>query len=205
VAFRLIPREERFFDDFVALADQIQKGAVLLEEMLAPDRPIWDKADEIKEVEHKCDFITHEIIQRLHRTFVTPLDREDIHSLARHLDDVMDAIDASAAIVRLYQIERVRPDARELARLVAMCAEQVVTALKALERRHGVAEPAVEINRLENEADRAHQNAVRRLFEEEQNPVAIIKWKEILDFLEAATDRCEDVANVLEGVVVKHA
>ena len=205
MAFRLIPREERFFDDFVALAEQIRKGAALLEEMIAPDRPIWDKADEIKEVEHKCDFITHEIIQRLHRTFVTPLDREDIHTLARILDDVMDAIDASAAIVRLYQIERVRPDARELARLVAMSAEQVVIAMKALERRHGVAEPAVEINRLENEADRAHQNAVRRLFEEEQNPIAIIKWKEILDFLEAATDRCEDVANVLEGVVVKHA
>ena len=205
MAFRLIPREERFFDDFVALADQIQKGAALLEEMLAPDRPIWDKADEIKEVEHKCDFITHEVIQRLHRTFVTPLDREDIHTLARTLDDVMDAIDASAAVVRLYQIDRVRPDARELAHLVAISAEQVVIAMKALERRHGVAEPAVEINRLENEADRAHQNAVRRLFEEEQNPVAIIKWKEILDFLEAATDRCEDVANVLEGVVVKHA
>ena len=205
MAFRLIPREERFFDDFVALAVQIRKGAGLLEEMLAPDRPIWDKADEIKEVEHKCDFITHEVIQRLHRTFVTPLDREDIHTLARTLDDVMDAIDASAAVVRLYQIDRVRPDARELARLVAISAEQVVIAMKALERRHGVSEPAVEINRLENEADRAHQNAVRRLFEEEQNPVAIIKWKEILDFLEAATDRCEDVANVLEGVVVKHA
>jgi predicted phosphate transport protein (TIGR00153 family) len=205
LAFRLLPREERFFDDFVALAEQIRHGAALLENMLAPDRPIWDKADEIKEVEHKCDFITHEIIQRLHRTFVTPLDREDIHTLARTLDDVMDAIDASASVVRLYQIERVRPDARELARLVAISAEQVVIAMKALERRHGVAEPAVEINRLENEADRAHQNAVRRLFEEEQNPVAIIKWKEILDFLEAATDRCEDVANVLEGVVVKHA
>ena len=205
MAFRFIPREERFFDDFVALAVQIRKGAGLLEEMLAPDRPIWDKADEIKEVEHKCDFITHEVIQRLHRTFVTPLDREDIHTLARTLDDVMDAIDASAAVVRLYQIDRVRPDARELAHLVAISAEQVVIAMKALERRHGVAEPAVEINRLENEADRAHQNAVRRLFEEEQNPVAIIKWKEILDFLEAATDRCEDVANVLEGVVVKHA
>jgi len=205
VVFRLLPHEGRFFDDFVALAEQIRKGAGLLEEMLVPDRPIWDKADEIKEVEHKCDFLTHEIIQRLHRTFVTPLDREDIHTLARTLDDVMDAIDATAAIVRLYQIERVRPEARELARLVATTTEQVVIALKALERRHGVAEPAVEINRLENEADRSHQNAVRRLFEEERDPVAIMKWKEILDFLEAATDRCEDVANVLEGVVVKHA
>jgi hypothetical protein len=205
VAFRLIPREERFFDDFVALAEQIRHGGTLLEEMLAPDHPIWDKADEIKEVEHKCDFLTHEVIQRLHRTFVTPLDREDIHALARTLDDVMDAIDASASIIRLYQIEHVRPDARELGRIIAASTEQVVKAMKALERRKGVAEPAVEINRLENEADRAHQAAVRRLFEEERDPVVIMKWKEVLDFLEEATDRCEDVANVLEGVVVKHA
>jgi predicted phosphate transport protein (TIGR00153 family) len=205
LAFRLIPREERFYDDFVALADQIRRGAGLLEEMLAPERPIWDKADEIKEVEHQCDFLTHEVIQRLHRTFVTPLDREDIFGLARSLDDVMDAIDASAAVVRLYQIERVRPDARALAHIITACADQMVTALKALERKVGVKEPAVEINRLENEADRAHHDAVRRLFEEERDPIVIMKWKEILDFLEQATDRCEDVANVLEGVVVKHA
>jgi uncharacterized protein len=205
VAFRLIPKEERFYDDFVALAEEIRHGAANLEEMLAPEMPLWDKADEIKEIEHKCDFLTHEIIQRLHRTFVTPLDREDIFALARSLDDVMDAIDATAAIVRLYQIKAVRQDARDLARIIMASAEQVVKALKALERKKGVAEPAVEINRLENEADRAHQAAVRRLFEEEQDPIQIMKWKEILDFLEDATDRCEDVANVLEGVVVKHA
>jgi uncharacterized protein Yka (UPF0111/DUF47 family) len=105
----------------------------------------------------------------------------------------------------LYQIDRVRPDARELARIIIASTEQVVKAMKALEKKKGVAEPAVEINRLENEADRAHQVAVRRLFEEERDPITIIKWKEILDFLEDATDRCEDVANVLEGVVVKHA
>ena len=205
MAFRLIPREPRFFDDFVALAEQIRRGATLLEEMLAPERPLWDKADEIKEAEHKCDFLTHEIIQRLHRTFVTPLDREDIHALARSLDDVMDAIDATGAIVRLYRIEKVRPDARELARIIKASADQMVIALRALERRSGVAEPAVEINRLENEADRIHQAAVRLLFDEERDPIAIIKWKEILDFLEDATDRCEDVANVVEGVIVKHA
>jgi uncharacterized protein len=205
VAFRLIPREERFFDDFVALAEQISKGASLLDEMLTPVKPIWDKADEIKEVEHKCDYITHEVIQRLHRTFVTPLDREDIYTLARTLDDVIDAIDASAAVVRLYQIEVVRPDARELAKLVAISAVQVAAAMKALQRSSGVSELVVEINRLENEADRVHQNALRRLFEEERDPIVVIKWKEILDFLEVATDRCEDVANVLEGVVVKHA
>ena len=205
MTFKLLPKEERFYDDFVALAEEIRRGASILEEMLAPEQPLWDKADEIKEVEHKCDFLTHEIIQRLHRTFVTPLDREDIHALARSLDDVMDAIDASATIVRLYHIAEVRADARELARIIMASAEQVVKAIKALERRKGVAEPAVEINRLENEADRAHQAALRRLFEEERDPIIIIKWKEILDFLEDATDRCEDVANVLEGVVVKHA
>ena len=95
MAFRLIPKEERFFDDFVAMAEQIRVGAGLLQEMVAPDQPIWDKADEIKEVEHKCDFLTHAVIQRLHKTFVTPLDREDIHAMARSLDDVIDAIDDS--------------------------------------------------------------------------------------------------------------
>ena len=205
MAFRLIPREERFYDDFTAMAEQIRVGAGLLDEMLAPDKPIWDKADEIKEVEHKCDFLTHEIIQRLNRTFVTPLDREDIHALARSLDDVIDAIDDSAGVIRLYQIAHVRSDARDLGRIIKASTEQVVSAMKALGKKQGISTAAVEINRLENEADRAHQIALRRLFEEEKDPIQIIKWKEILDFLEAATDRCEDVANVLEGVVVKHA
>jgi predicted phosphate transport protein (TIGR00153 family) len=205
VAFRLIPKEERFYNDFTAMAEQIKHGAQLLDSMLTPEKPIWDRADEIKEVEHKCDFITHEIIQRLNRTFVTPLDREDIHELARSLDDVMDAIDASATILKLYHIDSVRPGARELARLVLNSTDQLVGAVKALENRKGVAECAVEINRLENEADRAHQAAVQALFADERDAVVIIKWKEIFDFLEQATDRCEDVANVLEGVVVKHA
>ena len=97
MAFRLIPREEKFYGDFQALADELQRGAVLLEEMLAGDEPLWDKAEEIQEVEHKCDFLTHDIISRLNRTFVTPIDREDIHELAKSLDDVMDAIDAAAS------------------------------------------------------------------------------------------------------------
>jgi predicted phosphate transport protein (TIGR00153 family) len=205
VAFRLIPREERFFDDFVAMAEQIHRGAGLLEQMLAPEQPLWDKADEIKEVEHKCDFLTHAVIQRLHKTFVTPLDREDIHALARSLDDVIDAIDDSASVIRLYQIAHVRPDARDLGRIIKATTEQVVVAMRALGTKQGISTAAVEINRLENEGDRAHQIALRRLFEEEKDAIQIIKWKEILDFLEAATDRCEDVANVLEGVVVKHA
>ena len=203
--FRLIPKEERFYDDFVALAVEIRHGASILVDMIAPDRPIWDKAEEIKEVEHKCDFLTHALIERLHRTFVTPLDREDIHALVRSLDDVMDAIDASSSVIRLYQIDSVRPEARELARVLLLATEQIVCGMKALERRDAVAVCAVEINRLENEADRVHQAGVRRLFEGEKDPITIMKWKEVLDFLEDATDRCEDVANVLEGIVVKHA
>ena len=204
MGFRWIPKEEKFYNDFLALADELKKGARLLEEMLSPDRPNWDKADEIKEVEHKCDFLTHDIIQRLNRTFVTPIDREDIHALARSLDDVMDAIDASASLVRLYRLDRVRFGARELAKIVTACTYEVHLALAGLEKSKGVAMHSIEINRLENEADRQHQQAVSRLFDDERDPIVVMKWKETLDFLEDATDRCEDVANVLEGVMVKN-
>jgi predicted phosphate transport protein (TIGR00153 family) len=204
MAFRWIPKEEKFYNDVLSLADELVIGSRMLEEMLSADRPNWDKADEIKEVEHKCDFLTHDIIQRLNRTFVTPIDREDIHALARSLDDVMDAIDASAALIRLYRLESVRFGARELARIISACTGEVRLALAALEQNKGVGAHAVEINRLENEADRAHQQSVSRLFDEEPNPIVVIKWKETLDFLEDATDRCEDVANVIEGVMVKH-
>lgn len=204
MAFRLIPREEKFFTDFQALAEELQVGAKLLEAMLAGAEPDWGKAEEIKVVEHKCDVLTHEIIQRLNRTFVTPLDREDIHALARCLDDVMDAIDASASLVTLYQLAPIRSGARELAHIITASTEQIGLALRALEQNKGLITHAVEINRLENEADRIHRQAVGELFKDERDPISVIKWKETLDFLEAATDRCEDVANVVEGVFVKH-
>ena len=203
--FRLIPREEKFYDDFKAMADQLRVGARLLEEMLASDPPLADKAHEIKEVEHKCDFLTHEIIQRLNKTFVTPIDREDIHALARTLDDVMDAIDDAAALIPLYRIDQVRFGARELAHVIAAQTDVLRKALDALESKHGaILDHAVEINRLENEADRIHQKAVGQLFDEERDAITVMKWKEILDLLEDATDACEDVANLLENVVVKH-
>jgi uncharacterized protein len=203
--FRLIPRNEDFYAQFVTLATQLRVGSGLLEEMLAHDPAVWDKAEEIKEVEHKCDHLTHQIISRLNTTFVTPIDREDIHALAKSLDDVMDAVDACAKVIRLYKIGTVRYGARELAHVVSLSVDQVKHALEALDKKTGVAQRAVEINRLENEADRIHEEALRRLFDEERDPIMIIKWKEILDFLEEATDRCEDVANLLEGVVVKNA
>lgn len=205
MAFRLIPREEKFYDDFTAVAEQIAKGAALLEQMVATDPPRYDMAHEIKEIEHRCDSFTHGTIQRLNRTFVTPIDREDIFEMARSLDDCMDAIDHCAALIAMYEFSTIRAGARELTKLLTASSQSVVAAVKALEARKDLNPQIVEINRLENEADRVHQQAVKDLFQQERDPIAIMKWKELLDELEKATDECEDVANVLEGIVVKHS
>jgi uncharacterized protein len=202
--FRLIPREERFFEDFVAMAEELRGGARLLKQMLAVDPPDAAKADAIKDVEHICDGRTRAIIDRLNRTFVTPLDREDIHALAISLDDVMDAIDAAAAVTRLYKIKQVRPGARRLTEIICDSTDRLAEALAVLEKGDHVRELAARVDQLEREADRVHQDAIVALFDEERDPIVVIKWKEIFDFLEAATDRCEDVANLLEGVIVKH-
>ena len=202
--FRLIPREEKFYEDFISMADQVKLGATLLSEMFAGEKPLATKAQEIKEIEHKCDFLTHENIQRLIKTFVTPIDREDIHSIATSIDDVMDAVDMAAGLVPLYRIDRTRFGARELTKLIIAQIEVLRQALVALEKRSGVLDRTVEINRLENEADKIYKDALGRLFDEERDPMAVMKWKEILGLLEQATDRCEDVANLLENVVVKH-
>ena len=203
--FSLIPREERFFQDFVGLSEEIRNGARILKQMLGDDPPDLTKADAIKDIEHSCDGRTRSIIDRLNRTFVTPLDREDIHALAISLDDVMDAIDAAAAVVRLYKITLVRQHARRLAEIICDSCDRITEALSILEKQsQGVLELAARVNQLEREADRVHQDAIVALFDEERDPIAVIKWKEIFDFLEAATDRCEDVCNLLEGVVVKH-
>jgi predicted phosphate transport protein (TIGR00153 family) len=202
--FSLLPRDEQFFDLFRKVADEIRAAAVLLEDMLATDPPDESKAHNIRDAEHRCDALTHDTIQRLHRTFITPFDREDLYAMASALDDVMDAIDHAAQLFRLYRIRDIRPGARELAHTVSSSAERIHQALDALEGRRPVQPHAVEINRLENEADRAYQAAVVTLFEHETDPITIIKWKEIFESLEFITDCCEDVANVIESVVVKH-
>jgi predicted phosphate transport protein (TIGR00153 family) len=204
-AFSLVPRDKQFFKEFLSLSEEVRSGARVLRQMVATDPPDMSKVEEIKDIEHSCDRCTRSIIDRLNRTFVTPLDREDIHALAGSLDDVRDAIDAAAAVIRLYKIERVRNGARRLVDIVCDSMDGITEALAALERRDGVLEIAARVKQLEHEADRVHQDAIVELFDQERDPIAVIKWKEILDFLEAATDRCEDVANLLEGVVVKHA
>ena len=205
MAFSLIPRSHHFFDDFIGLAEEIRGGAKLLKQMMSSDPPDMTMAESIKDVEHKCDGRTRAIIDAVNRTFVTPLDREDIHALAISLDDVMDAIDAAAAVTRLYKIDHIRPGARRLADIVCESMDRITEATGALEkRRGGVLEIAARVNQLEREADRVHQDAIVALFDQERDPITVIKWKEIFDFLEAATDRCEDIGNLLEGIVVKH-
>jgi predicted phosphate transport protein (TIGR00153 family) len=203
----VLPKEERFFDYLEQQATLAHEGAKELATLGAPDGnhgTIAEIKERVHQIEKRGDKISHDLEEALAATFVTPLDREDIHALARSLDDVMDAIDASASLVRLYRLESVRFGARELAQIITASTHQVRLALEALEQHKGLITHAVEINRLENEADRVHQQAVSRLFDDERDPLAVIKWKETLDFLEDATDRCEDVANVLEGVMVKH-
>jgi predicted phosphate transport protein (TIGR00153 family) len=204
-AFSLVPRDKHFFKEFISLAEEVRSGSRVLKQMIASDPPDVTKVEVIKEIEHACDRCTRAIIDRLNRTFVTPLDREDIHALASSLDDVMDAIDAAAAVIRLYKIAHVRAGAKRLVDIVCDSLDGITEAMQALERRDGVLEMAARVKQLEHEADRVHQDAIVELFDQERDPIAVIKWKEVFDFLEAATDRCEDVANLLEGVVVKHA
>src|SRR6186997_752492 len=164
--FSLLPREEHFFHDCVGLSEGIRGGARTLKQMVASNRPDMAKPDVIKGIEHACDGRTRSIIDRLNRTFVTPLDREDIHALAISLDDVMDAIDAAAAVTRLYKITRVRPGARRLTEIIVDATDRLCEALAVLEKQQGVRELAARVDQLEREADRVHQDAIVALFDE---------------------------------------
>lgn len=203
--FRLIPREEKFYDDFLNMAEHICSAAQLLDRMASSNPCTSPLKDEIRDLEHRCDFLTHEIIQRLHRTFVTPIDREDIHALAKALDDVMDAIDASAQLFVRYKITEVVEGGRQFCRITVGATEQIKLALRHMEKQENVTPCVVEINRLENEADRLYEEVITRLFEGDQDPIFIMKWKEIYDYLEATVDSIEDVSDVIQGVVLKHA
>lgn len=203
--WRLIPRDEAFFESFVTMATEIRFAATLFQEMVAPDEPLWDRAARINDIEHRCDALTRDVLLRLHRTFVTPIDREDIHALALALDDVADAIDDCAKLMQLYRLDSVRPGVRELARILHDQTHQVERAMEALRDKGAVSASTAEIDRLEHEGDVVYQDAIVKLFDNEKDPIQVIKWKELYGHLEAATDRCEDIGNVLDGITVKHA
>jgi len=208
VKFLFIPREEKFFDLFQESAQNMVKAAQRLKEMVDTWEHVEGKVGEITELEHQGDTITHEIMARLHRTFVTPFDREDIALLAHVLDDVTDFIHAAADAMLLYKVDRPGQRAQELADIIVQATEEVERVMPRL-RKHivlsQVLKRCVEINRLENIADRVYRAAMGELFGDSTDMAHIIKWREIYGYMESATDRCEDVANVLEGVALKHA
>lgn len=203
--FKMILKEEKYFDMFIDAAKNIQTGAKLLKEMMDYYQNPEGKAKEIKDIEHQGDKITHEINKKLNQTFVTPLDREDIYSLTCTLDDVIDLIEAVADRMIIFKIKEPTRTARDLADIICKSADEIIKGVTNLKKMEQVYEHCVEINRLENEADRITKDALGRLFEDEKDPVSIIKWKEIYENLEETTDRCEDVANILEGIVMKYA
>jgi len=200
---RILPREASFFDIFGALAENVHASAKAFIELLEEFNDVPARVGLIKEYEHKGDDMTHTLMTRLNQTFITPMDREDIHALASAIDDVVDLIDASASRLVLYRVDTVRPGVVELARKLGEATAEVVAAVGMLEKQDQVLQHCIEINRLENECDRICRTLIAQLFEEEKDPVQIIKWKEIIETMETATDKCEDVANVLESVVLK--
>jgi predicted phosphate transport protein (TIGR00153 family) len=204
--FNLIPREVRFFDYFEQQSEHIQKGAALLHELVHNFSDARAKASAIKEVEHEGDLVTHEIVKKLNTTFVTPIDREDIHALATALDDVLDYIEAAAERLVVYRIKEPTSACRAMADVIVKTAAATDRTIRCLRRMDpGFHEHAVEVNRLENAADNLLRDSLAALFEEGGDPIEVIKWKEIYETMEIVTDRCEDVANVIEGIILKMA
>jgi predicted phosphate transport protein (TIGR00153 family) len=203
-----MPREEKFFDLFEESARNMVKAARLLNELINEWRDTGDKLAVITEAEHEGDRITHQIMEQVHRTFITPFDREDIALLAHSLDDVTDFIHATADAMVIYKVKQPTQVARELSDIIIQASLEIERALPRLRNRSRlkhVLEQCVEINRLENEADKVYRAAMGELFSDTKDIAEIIKWREIYEHMESATDRCEDVANVLEGVALKHA
>ena len=204
--FNLIPKEVRFFDLFERQAECIIKGAGLLHEMTHNFSDARAKAHAIKEVEHQGDQITHEVVKRLNTTFITPIDREDIHDLATRLDDVLDYIEAAAERLVVYRIKEPTSACRAMSDIIVSQTHALDRAIRCLRTMDpGFHEHAVEVNRLENAADTLLRDSLAAMFEEQPDPIEIIKWKEIYETMEIVTDRGEDVANVIEGIILKMA
>ncbi|MGH9412119.1 MAG: DUF47 domain-containing protein [Terriglobales bacterium] len=202
---RFLPREEKFFDMFEQMGKMLIEGADLLNLALADISQAPLRAGEIKALEHRADNLTHQIVTKLNKTFITPFDREDIHTLSSRLDDILDLIDATTMRITIYKIAVLPPGAQELGRVLAAQVREIASALALLQRPDGILKHCIEINRLEDEADRISRAGIGMLFEKEINPIALIKQKELYEVLELATDKCEDVANVIETIVLKAA
>lgn len=203
--FRLIPKEERFFEMFIAMAQNAHEASKLLTYMMERPSEIRETAESIKALEHKGDRMTHDVIVKLNKTFIVPFDREDIYGLSSKIDDVTDLIESIARRMVLFKVSEMSEPAVELARVLQRSTAAIVLAVSQLQNGMKVMDPCIEINRLEDEADHIYHMALGSLFETESDPIHLIKWKELYEKLEASLDKCEDVANVIESIVVKNA
>jgi hypothetical protein len=205
---RFLPRDQRFFELFTSVAEMNVEAAKTMRELLkAPVEKRAYLVETIKRLEHQADQVTHELVTRLNKSFITPLDREDIHMLASRLDDVLDRIDGAARRTAIFRAESAPQGAIILADVMVRATEQLLKAVQVLEKgKSGVViQACIEVKRLEEEGDSAYSEWLGRLFDQETDPIALLKWKEIYDTLEKTLDQAEDVANVLESIAIKHA
>jgi predicted phosphate transport protein (TIGR00153 family) len=201
----LIPRDNTFFEMFSQMSNNLMNGARAMVDLFTDYKDVDSKIAELRRIERMGDEMTHNVLTKLNQTFITPFDREDIHELASSLDDVLDFLNAAGARIIMYRITNPPPAALELSRLILLQTQELHRALPLLQKNGDILTYCVEINRLENEADVISRAAIGRLFDEEKDPITLIKNKELLEFLETATDKAEDVANVLETVVLKNS
>jgi predicted phosphate transport protein (TIGR00153 family) len=204
----MMPKDLSFFDYFDQHATLIVAAARELSALVATATEAEGRARRIKELEHEADSITHRCVETLHRTFITPFDSDHIHRLITRMDDVMDSIEAAAERICLYRLTEMTPEVRDMCDVLERAGagvQALCQGLRKLKEPEVILRTCVDINRLENEADAILRRAVARLFDQETNPVTIIKWKEVYEHLESAADNCEDVADIVEGVVLEHA
>jgi len=205
---RFLPRETSFFDFFEEHAALTIEGTKEFLSMVTTGANIPAKCRRISDIEHETDTITHRCVEALHKTFITPIDRDSIHRLITRMDDIMDYVEAAAERIELYELSTMTADVRDLADVLhrsSMQVEQCVRGLRQLKDPQQTLKLCIDINRLENEADAILRRSVARLFKDEKDPITVIKWKEIYENLESASDRCEDVANIIEGVILEHS
>jgi len=205
---RLLPHDASFFAHFEHQGKKTVEGCRAFLEMVEQPGNMEARAERVKQIEHECDEITHAVVESLHKTFITPIDRNDIYTLITKMDDIMDFVEAAADRLALYALPTMTKEVADLARCLVQSAEHVlgaVSSIRDLGKPNGILQHCIEINRLENVADGLLRSALARLFREENDPIAVIKWKEIYETLESATDRCEDVANIIEGVVLENS
>ena len=205
---RFLPRETSFFDFFEEHAGLTIEGTKEFLSMVTTGANISAKCRRISDIEHETDTITHRCVEALHKTFITPIDRDSIHRLITRMDDIMDYVEAAAERIELYELTTMTADCRDLADALHRAAQQVegaVRGLRTLKEPQATLKLCIDINRLENETDAILRRSVARLFKDEKDPILVIKWKEIYENLEMASDRCEDVANIIEGTILEHS